>query len=130
MFDILLDIPNLEHFDVSSNDLIGTFPRFTSDALRVLDISKNRFHGTLVSGLPSYCGHLNLKFMTHGFAICLCINTIQPVDLFGHYQNREREVGKYFAPYLSNLVKLDISHSKWSTCPIKRKCYTFRWKTN
>lgn len=40
-------LPNLEIFDVSNNDIIGTFPDFQSDALMVLDISKNRFYGAL-----------------------------------------------------------------------------------
>lgn len=43
----ITDLPNLEIFDVTQNDLIGTFPNLQSDALMVLDISKNRFHGAL-----------------------------------------------------------------------------------
>jgi len=43
----IVQLPNLEMFDVTSNDLEGTFPHFESDALRVLDMSKNRFHGRL-----------------------------------------------------------------------------------
>lgn len=43
----VLQLPNLEIFDASMNDLEGRFPHFSSDALRVLDISKNRFHGPL-----------------------------------------------------------------------------------
>jgi len=43
----VLQLPNLEILDVSSNDLEGTFPHIESDALRVLDISKNRFQGPL-----------------------------------------------------------------------------------
>lgn len=40
-------LPNLEIIDISSNDLVGSFPYFESEVLRVLDISKNRFHGKL-----------------------------------------------------------------------------------
>jgi len=43
----VLRLPNLEILDVSSNDLEGTFPHFQSEALRVVDLSKNRFHGRL-----------------------------------------------------------------------------------
>jgi len=90
------DLPFLEIFEVTSNDLIGTFPRFISDTLRILDISKNRFHGTL------------------------------PADLFGHYKYREKEVGKYFAPYLSNLVKLDMSHNGFNgTIPLDGRSETY-----
>ena len=43
----ITDLPNLEIFDVTQNDIIGTFPHFESDSLMILDISKNRFHGAL-----------------------------------------------------------------------------------
>ena len=43
----ITDLPNLEIFDVTQNDIIGTFPQIQSDSLMVLDISKNRFHGTI-----------------------------------------------------------------------------------
>ena len=43
----VLQLPNLEIFDVHSNDLVGDFPHFDSDALQVLDMSKNRFSGPL-----------------------------------------------------------------------------------
>lgn len=43
----ITDLPNLEIIDLSQNDIIGTFPHFQSDLLMVLDISKNRFHGSL-----------------------------------------------------------------------------------
>ncbi|KAL7446517.1 hypothetical protein ACHAXM_010232 [Skeletonema potamos] len=47
----ITDLPNLEIFDVTQNDLIGTFPNFQSDSLMVLDLSKNRFHGSLPKDL-------------------------------------------------------------------------------
>ncbi|KAK1734711.1 leucine-rich repeat domain-containing protein [Skeletonema marinoi] len=43
----ITDLPNLEIFDVTKNDIIGTFPDFQSDSLMVLDISKNRFYGAI-----------------------------------------------------------------------------------
>ena len=43
----ILNLPNLEIIDVQGNDLQGTFPHFESDAIRVLDLSKNRFYGPL-----------------------------------------------------------------------------------
>lgn len=44
----ILTLPNLEILDISSNDYLeGTFPHIESDALRVLDISNNRFQGPL-----------------------------------------------------------------------------------
>jgi len=43
----ITDLPNLEIFDVTQNDIIGTFPHIQSDSLMVLDISKNRFHGPI-----------------------------------------------------------------------------------
>ena len=50
----ITDLPNLEIFDVTQNDIIGAFPYFQSDSLMVLDISKNRFHGAI----PKYLfGH-------------------------------------------------------------------------
>mmetsp|Transcript_15239 Transcript_15239/g.21653 ORF Transcript_15239/g.21653 Transcript_15239/m.21653 type:complete len:711 (-) Transcript_15239:1449-3581(-) len=50
----ITDLPNLEIFDVTKNDIIGPFPHFQSDSLMVLDISKNRFHGSI----PQYLfGH-------------------------------------------------------------------------
>ena len=44
-------LPNLEIFEVRSNDITGTFPHFYSEKLKVFDISKNRFHGTLPDDL-------------------------------------------------------------------------------
>jgi hypothetical protein len=44
-------LPDLEIFDVSSNDITGTFPHFSSEKLMVLDISKNRLHGSLPNDL-------------------------------------------------------------------------------
>jgi len=43
----VLQLPKLEILDISSNDLEGTFPHIESGALRVLDMSKNRFQGPL-----------------------------------------------------------------------------------
>lgn len=43
----VLQLPNLEILDISANDLEGTFPHVESNALRVLDISNNRFQGPL-----------------------------------------------------------------------------------
>ena len=45
--DSIVQLPHLEIFEIQSNDLEGTLPHFESDALRVLDLSVNRFHGTL-----------------------------------------------------------------------------------
>ena len=47
----VLQLPNLEIIDVQGNDLTGTFPHFESDDIRVLDLSKNRFHGPLDSDI-------------------------------------------------------------------------------
>lgn len=44
-------LPNLEIFEVRSNYITGTFPHFYSEQLKVFDISKNRFHGTLPDDL-------------------------------------------------------------------------------
>jgi hypothetical protein len=49
--EAVLRLPNLEIVDVSINELNGTFPRFASDRILTLEISKNRFHGTLPSHL-------------------------------------------------------------------------------
>lgn len=47
----IMKLPNLELFEVRSNDITGTFPHFDSEKLKVFDISKNRFHGTLPDDL-------------------------------------------------------------------------------
>jgi Leucine-rich repeat (LRR) protein len=44
-------LPNLELFEVRSNDITGTFPHFYSSKIKVFDISKNRFQGTLPDDL-------------------------------------------------------------------------------
>ncbi|KAL3769670.1 hypothetical protein ACHAWO_009496 [Cyclotella atomus] len=44
-------LPNLELLEIRSNNMTETFPHFYSEKLKVFDISKNRFHGTLPDDL-------------------------------------------------------------------------------
>ncbi|EED95533.1 vascular plant-like leucine rich repeat transmembrane-like protein kinase, partial [Thalassiosira pseudonana CCMP1335] len=72
-------LPNLEIIDISSNDLVGSFPYFESEVLRVLDISKNRFHGKLPKELFA---HPDIGKETAPYLASLMDTTMQNLQYF------------------------------------------------
>ena len=106
-----LQLPNLEILDISSNDIEGTFPRIESDALRVLDISKNRFQGPLDGQL---FGHPDVGPRTAPYLMSLVkfdishngFNGTIPLDgTSGYYDTVTKREG------LQNLVYFDLGNN-------------------
>ena len=108
----VLSLPNLEILDVQGNDLEGTFPHFVSDALRVLDLSKNRFHGHLDEDL---FGHPKIGKNTAPYLISLVkfdvshngLNGTIPLDGTSGYYNPEVE----HEESLQNLQYFDLGYN-------------------
>ena len=109
----VLELPNLEILDVSMNDLEGQFPHFTSDMLRILDISKNRFHGPLGKNLFA---HPNIGPFTAPYLMSLVkfdishngFNGNVPLDGTSGYYDSE---GTAHETALQNLQYFDLGYN-------------------
>lgn len=111
----VLSLPNLEIFDVTSNDLEGVFPHFESDALRVLDASKNRFHGALDDDL---FGHPDIGPHTAPYLFSLVKFDISHNGFNGTIPLNGRsgfyDIGKHHEESMQNLQYFDIGYNLFS----------------
>ena len=113
----VLQLPNLEIFDVQGNDLTGTFPHIESDDIRVLDLSKNRFHGPLDSDI---FGHPKLGPYTAPYLVSLVkfdvshngLNGTIPLDGTSGFYDPEVMIDES----LQNLQYFDLGYNLCECC--------------
>jgi len=115
---IFIDLPNLEYFNVSKNELTGIIPPFTHEIYNIthFDIHANRFTGTIPTSLSriTRVEYLNLQSNRITGSIPIELNNLENLELLSLSHNQLKGSIPLVLDKLPNLKNLHLQANELS----------------